>query len=288
MENKFNFKSSQTFTIRNGWIPKAIVELEKTPDSNVFSKTTGVIALGVGSNMVPSLKYWLDATGITETNNRKHTVLTAFGELIQKFDPFLENDFSWELIHAELVSNQEYAPLFWILFNRLGPSAVFSKESFVEDAQKFFYEQKADGIKTDYIEDDFSVLVRSYLRGKKEDPEDNAECPLSRLALLKAEGKSEYSKRSISLKILSPFVVFYTFRKAAGKRDSIAFEDSLDLTNGPCHLFNLDRNSFMTILMKLANSGYLSVVKTAGLNTIYFNRKTYSLKDAFEDYAEAK
>jgi hypothetical protein len=238
--------------------------------------------------MVPSLKYWLDAAGITETGKKKRTELSDFGTLIEQYDPFLEKDFSWELIHTQLVSNDEHTPLFWILFNRLPSCAIFSKESFIEDAQKFFYERKADDVKVDYIEDDFGVLVRSYVRSRKEDPEDNVECPLSRLGLVKQEGRDEYCKQSISLKIISPFAVFYSFRKAVGNVDSVAFEDSLDLTNGPCHIFDLDRNLFMAILMKLANMGYINVVKTAGLNTIYFNRKSYSLKDAFQDDAEAK
>jgi hypothetical protein len=288
MGNQFNFKSSQTFTIRNGWIPKAIVELEKNPKENVFSKTAGVVNLGIGANMVPSLKYWLDAAGITESNKKKHTALSDFGNQIQKYDPFLEKDLSWELIHANLVANMEYAPLFWILFNRLPTNAYFSKDSFVDDAQKFFYEHKADDVKVDYIADDFSVLTRSYLRGKKEDPEDNAECPLSRLGLIKEEEKSAFSKKGISLRILSPFVVYFTFHKAVGKKDSIAFEDAVELIDGPCRLFNLDRSSFMAVLMKLANKNYLSVIKTAGLNTIYFNKKEYSLEDVFKDDLEVK
>jgi len=288
MGKQFSFKSSQSFTIRNGWIPKAIFEMQRNPNVNIFSKTTGVISLGIGSNMVSSLKYWLDAAGITETNKKKRTVLSDFGQLLQKHDPYLEKDFSWELIHAELASNAELTPLFWVLWNRLPINVVFSKESFVDDAQKFFYEQKVDYAKVDYINDDFGVLVRSYLRGRKEDPEDNAECPLSRLSLIKETEKSEYRKQTISLKALSPFVVFYTLRSAVGKLDSIAFEDTIDLENGPCRIFNLDRNSFMAVLMKLASLKLITLVKTAGLNTIYFCRDKYSLEDAFLDNEETR
>ena len=53
-------KRSESFYIREGWIEKAINTI-KEADHNIFTKNEGVRYLGIGSNMVKGLKYWLKA-----------------------------------------------------------------------------------------------------------------------------------------------------------------------------------------------------------------------------------
>ena len=282
-----SFKASQSFVLRDGWVQKAFIEMEKQPDVNVFSKKDGVIYLGVGSNMVTSIKYWLDAAGIIKPGSKKIPELSELGALIQKYDPFLESTLSWSMIHMRLARNFESAPLFSFLFNCLDVAESFTKESFKEDVSKYI-ESKGEVPNSQYIEDDFGVLVRSYISTGKSDPEDNMDCPLSSLGLLKQIGRGQFRKTPISLEVLDIHVVYYLLKSLLGKKDSITFDDAVSLPEGPCKIFNLDRTSLMSILIMLDNAGFVKVTRTAGLNTIYFNRKTYKLKDLFEDVLGGK
>jgi hypothetical protein len=280
METKF--KGSQSFTLRSGWVQKALIEIKNRPDVNVFSKKDGVIYLGLGSNMVTSLKYWLNTAGITDISKKKNSQLSSFGELIYKYDQYLETPFVWQLIHLQISSNKYMAPLFWFLFNRCRSGEIFTKDSFCEDYTDF---AKVGNTKVNqnYVSDDFSVLVRSYISTEKSDPEDNMDCPLSELSLLVQGGRGQFKKTPIGLDVLDPRIVFFQLRAFAKKKDSVAFEDFVDSEDGPCRSFNLDRSSLMTVLGSLSNAGYLTITRTAGLNVMYLNRKTYNMKDLFSD-----
>ena len=59
------FKRNESFYIRDGWFQKAIHSIHNSQE-NVFSGTRGVDELGIGSNMVKGLKYWLTASGILQ------------------------------------------------------------------------------------------------------------------------------------------------------------------------------------------------------------------------------
>lgn len=280
METKY--KGSQSFTLRSGWVQKALIEIKNRPNVNVFSKKDGVIYLGLGSNMVTSLKYWLDTAGITDINKKKRSQLSPFGELIFKYDQYLETPFVWQLVHLQIASNKLMAPLFWFLFNQCGGGGTFTKDSFCEDYIDF---AKTENAKTNqnYVTDDFSVLVRSYISTEKSDPEDNMDCPLSELNLLVRNGRGQFKKNPIGLDVLDPRIVFLQLRSFTKGKDSVAFEDFADSEDGPCRLFNLDRSSLMTVLESLSNLGYLTITRTAGLNVVYLDRKFYGIKDLFVD-----
>lgn len=282
MEEKYSFKASQTFVLRDGWTQKAIIEMHNHPNVNVFSKKDGVIYLGVGTNMVASIKYWLEAAHIISNNSNRVPELTDLGKWIQRKDPYLESPLSWSLIHINLAKNRFSAPLFWVLFHRLGPSESFTKESFCDDVAKYF-ESKGVPYNPQYIEDDFSVLVRSYLPSGKSDPEDNMDCPLSSLGLLKQIDRGQYRKTPVSIENIDIRVIYYLTKEILKDKDSIPFEDIVSQPDGPCFIFNLDRNTLMSIFMSLDNSGFVKVVRSAGLNTVYFLRKKYKLKDLFTD-----
>lgn len=284
---QINYKKSQSFVLRDGWIQKALIEMQKTPDENVFSKRDGVIRLGIGTNMVSSLKYWLDSAGITKQDKKKNAKLSELGRLIVKNDRYLESMLPWHIIHLNLIENKCEAPLFYYLFNEMGPNEAFTKDSFCEDYIRNF-DAKAN---PQYVSDDFSVLIRTYLSSERLDPEDNMDSPLSRLKLLKSTGKGQYRKTAIPTEAIIPSVIYYQILNLAGKGDSVAFEDLVASRSGPCKAFNLDRSTLMSVIASLANQGFLSIAKTAGLNTIYLpqNRSTDLLKDLFQnEYGDAK
>ena len=71
-----------------------------------------VYRLGIGSSMVRSLKYWLRSARIIDPVTHK---LSEFGELLYRYDRYLEDPFCWFLIHFFL----EYDNIL-VLPNRIG------------------------------------------------------------------------------------------------------------------------------------------------------------------------
>lgn len=276
------YKGSQSFALRNGWIQKALIEIQNHPGVNVFSKNDGVIYLGVGANMVASVKYWLETADIIKRNSRD-IQLSEFGELISKYDCYLESPFVWEMIHFNIVNNKEQAPLFNFLFNCIGSHDSFTEASFEND---YFQDcrSRKEAVNEKYVKDDFSVLIRSYVSSVLTlDPEENTNCPLTSLKLVEQPERGQYRKRSISLDIFDPRIIYFLLLQCAKRRATISFDEFANHLNGPCNLFNLNPNSLMSELILLSKMGYLNVSRTAGLNSILLLKKSYPLHTLFDE-----
>lgn len=79
-----------------------------------FNDETAVVDLGVGKNMVASIKFWLKSFGIIDEENNT----TRFGDLIfddNGYDPFLEDPNTLWLLHFQLVHTY-YATLYRQVF----------------------------------------------------------------------------------------------------------------------------------------------------------------------------
>ena len=56
------FGRHESFPLRFGWITKGLQALADDP--KIFTRDDATVVLGVGKNMVASIRYWLQATGI--------------------------------------------------------------------------------------------------------------------------------------------------------------------------------------------------------------------------------
>lgn len=273
--SNLKFKRNESFYIRDGWFQKAIHSIHDSHE-NVFSGTRGVDELGIGSNMVKGLKYWLVTSGILEPSSTK-SELTQFGKLLLKKDPYLESSFSWFLIHYNLVTNYTDAPIFNMIFNlKLNK---FEKTDLV-NALIEILKEKGEEVKDSYVFDDLNVFLKTYsVEDKDGDPEDNYICPLSTLNLIERKQKDMYLMRHPHYSSLSYLIVFYALQDKYKKQFNI--EDAMYEYDSPVLLFNLDKNMFLQYLDEMRQNGLITINKTAGLNTVYINEKI-TLANLFE------
>jgi hypothetical protein len=103
---KYGFSGHETFPFRYTWLPKGVVHLLEYPD--LFTKEEALVDLGVGKNMVKSIRHWCIASGVIERVDHKGHVrvtdlgLSLFGE--EGWDSFLEDPGTLWLLHWRLVS----------------------------------------------------------------------------------------------------------------------------------------------------------------------------------------
>lgn len=282
-ENKLpDFRKNETFCIREGWISKAIICIKENEGTNIFRKNDGRKFLGIGSNMVKGLHYWLQAADIIDDKNQ----LTDFGELLLNKDRYLENSSSWFLIHRKLVKNKQKCPIFnWVF------SSDFSsfRESEIEDGVISLYsdEVSSDKLLTfkTSVNKDVGIFIRSYYTDNPNaNPEDNYVCPLSFLNLFTKNKDSIFKKTSPASTLLKWPVVAYCLKESGHYIDSFDIDDRFESPNGPAKLFNLDKTSFHLYLDTLQKEKCLKIDKTAGLNAVYFENRliTMTNDDVFE------
>ena len=108
------FSGHETFACRYAWLPKAFRALSRDP--GMFSDEGSAIAdLGLGKNMVRSLKFWTDAVGMT-TPTKAGLELTDFAwEIFAEggHDPFLEDVRTLWLLHWRLSSRSDGGLFAW-------------------------------------------------------------------------------------------------------------------------------------------------------------------------------
>lgn len=273
-------KRHETFVIRDGWLEKGINIVRS--DSESFRKKDSTRIFGIGTNMVKSLRFWLDACNIASFNFNGAS-LTEFGDVLYCYDPFLENSFSWWFVHLFLSTDFEKNSVINAYFN----SRTFDnieKERCVEELKTIFKSKNCVWGADSSIESDVSILFRTYYSMDKTNPEENMDCPLSELGLIKSEGKNKYSKVQPKLRNLDYRVVYYSLINVLGEGvDSCNIEDLCFANNNPCNILNLSKSAFFMYLDEMKLNGLIDVVKTAGLNTIYI-KKRLSLKQLFESY----
>lgn len=269
-------KKNESFYIREGWLEKAINCIHDNEGKNIFYKNDGVMYLGIGNNMVKSMKYWLKAANLIEGPDNH---LTDFGNYLCTNDPYLDSKFSLFLIHFFLARNKEENPVAYTIFN-------FGKENMTKAGMRELlmdrFKEEDSNVKEKYVEADLNVFLNSYVRDAVIDnPEDNYSCPLSSLHLMK-KVKNVYYKTAPSYQSLPYLVVYYALTELI-KEDSFDIDESMNMVNSPVKLFSLDLYSYMQYLDEMRKDGLITITKTAGLNTAYFDKRL-GLYEIFEEY----
>lgn len=180
---RFEFGRHETFTIRHGWLGKGLSRLD---GQGFETDTESADALGLGSRMVKSLAYWLEATTLADVTNegRSRTLSTsALGSLIARHDSYFEYPATWWFIHLALATRD--GSVFGWFFNDY-PERSFERASCVE---AFLRHVKAYATKSptqQTAQRDVACLLASYASDPSEpnDPEDGAACPLHELRLV--------------------------------------------------------------------------------------------------------
>ncbi len=98
------FARHETFYVRDGWLRKGLKNLDKYGVKFFRSKEAADV-LGMGKNMVNSLRFWLRATGLMGESDQQPK--TEFGKLIDKHDPYFEDIGTLWLMHYQLLKNKE-------------------------------------------------------------------------------------------------------------------------------------------------------------------------------------
>lgn len=179
-----HFSGHETFALRYGWLNKAYTTLNLN-EKNIEKQ---VVELGVGKNMVNSIKYWSDISGLVPLQNKEDKKLsyeTKLGDIFEKFDPYLElNESTW-LLHYFIQKRFNDLTFSRWYFN-FSNKQIFDKSELVSDLIDWLEsaDLKVPSLAT--LQKDFDCFLLCYskrLSGKKLN-EDTFISPLNELNLI--------------------------------------------------------------------------------------------------------
>lgn len=108
---RFSFSGHETFTCKSLWLKKGFDYLLS---GYSFTADDAVVRLGVGKNMVSSIRFWSKAFGMTQ-NDRPAALAEYLFSDTEGRDPYAEDINTLWILHYQLVSCQ-VASLYGMLF----------------------------------------------------------------------------------------------------------------------------------------------------------------------------
>lgn len=156
---KYTFSGHESFQCKDLWLKKGY---DFVVEEKVFTENSSVVYLGVGRNMVSSIRYWLKSFGIIndegESTEFANAILSDNG-----YDPFMENFGTLWLLHYKLVT-LKVATIYSLFFTE------FNKEykEFTQEQLLKFIKRKCSEVQYQFNENtlksDISVLLKNYLK----------------------------------------------------------------------------------------------------------------------------
>lgn len=180
-----SFGRNESFPLRFGWIAKGLEALNDNP--KVFSREDSTVILGVGKNMVASIRYWLQATGVATREGTGDLKVTPLGRIVfgNQGDPYLEDEGTIWLLHWLLATNPVGATAIYWFFNHFHKPGFTSAE--VATALTDFVKHEVSArVAISTVKRDAQLVLRMYSRtvgGYRLTLEDALDSPMATLNL---------------------------------------------------------------------------------------------------------
>ena len=192
---RFRFSGHESFPCRFPWLPKAYKSINQNP--NLFGDDNdAMVQLGVGKNMVKSIRFWVQAFGVAKPiENTTGLEITFFGDMLfgdNGLDLFLEDIRTLWLLHWKISTIAE-DPLFsWYYLLNQWLEPTFSRSEIINAFTKET-ERLERPLSAFTKEQHFDIFLHTYLpvRARKEGVvlEDTLDCPLTELGLISSAGE---------------------------------------------------------------------------------------------------
>jgi hypothetical protein len=280
---KPTFGGHEKFPFRHGWLKKGVDAAAEDP--TLFSQNQALVKLGVGKNMVRSIRHWCLATNLLQEAAGTGRIRPLWptplaNQLLPEsgWDPYLEDIGSYWLIHWELTSNKARALIWRLLF------AQFYIPEFTKSQLVSFCARQLESaniqVTPQTVERDVDCCLRTYVMASRLQQgafsEDSLDCPLAELELLRfSPGDNMYTfntgpKATLPVHVFG-YALFMFLRSFANTRRAVAVDDCLYYPGSPGQVFKLDENSLVEYLeaLELLTDGRLRLQESTGLRQMY-------------------
>ena len=275
------FARHETFHPRFGWLKKGFDRASQ--DTEVFLREDAPIRLGVGKNMVRSIRYWCSAFKILEQDQP-----TDFGtQLLEQagWDPYLEDPASLWLLHWKLIEQPSAATAWYFVFNRFRALEFTIEDLFYQLCD--YRDQMAQRISDSSLRKDISCILRMYTvqPTKSQASEDSLDCPFTALGLIQPAGDSRHFTFRVGYKpSLAPEIVVYAclrhHAQANGTARTIPITSLTYDIGSPGLIFKLTESAICDAISAVARQwDQISLSDAAGKLQFSFGDEPFALAE---------
>lgn len=297
---RVTFSGHETFTFRYGWLKKGVEAALEDP--GIFNREDATTRLGVGKNMVKSIRHWCLSLGLIEESGTGLRV-SEWGRTLlldedkkgrKALDPYLEDPASLWFLHWNLVSRMDSPTTWYFAFNKL-KGFEFSKRQVVQ-ALTHVCDVHGNGRSTaNTIKRDVDCFIRTYVGspGRGKVLEESLDCPLVELDLLHALEDGEtfrFASRpngTLTDGVLAWCIADYWNRRR-DRQGTLPVEEICYGEGAPGRAFRLSESDLLNRVERIGRTWpqYFQFVDTAGLKQLMRHKPLEEalqvlLRDAF-------
>jgi len=283
--NKYVFSGHESFPCKTLWLKKGYDFVVQGRD---FNRPEAVIYLGVGKNMVASIRYWLRVFGVSDGDQPTWLGNYLFDDANGK-DKYIEDMATLWLLHFHLVFNQ-FATLYHMVFcgYQKGHTqfdrdqiATYVKLEMIEADKQSTYNENT-------VRKDIAVLIQNYALPRKAQSNEDFSSMLIDLDLIRqtAEGKGYYfnieGKRKVEKEIFLYALLMLKEREGDNTLSYDTIQDEIGLTFCMQDIETIE----MLKLLSKDYSQYVSYNDNAGIRIVQFTNDL-NKEQVLNDYYNA-
>lgn len=292
------FSRHETFHPRFGWIKKGFDRTNQ--DGKVFLEDDATTTLGVGKNMVRSIRYWCTAFKILEEmqergGRAREFHPTTFGKKLlaeDGWDPYLEDPGSLWLLHWYLLKPSCAATTWYFTFACF-QRVEFSFESLLLSLKEYVQSQfPKSNIVDSSLQKDISCLIHMYAPPKVRSNviEEMLDSPFATIGLLQPESDGKHFAFHTGYKSTLPPAIIVAacleFADSVGKGErTISISRLLYEEGSPGSLFKLTESVLCSAIEQVAKKNQqVSLSDSSGLIQMAFAEHPSILAESILDH----
>lgn len=269
---RYCFSGHESFPCKSMWLKKGYDYLV---GHNKFTDPDAVVKLGVGKNMVQSIRFWLRAFSLSNDDDATEIARYLFDDKDGK-DPYTEDNGTLWILHYLLVVTA-ISSIYRLVFVDLQRE----KKEFDKDQVLSFIKRKCNVpeqknvFNENTVKKDIRVLLQSYLTPTNPKANEEYASILLELGLLR-ENERTYSFNEVSMGQVSPLIILFALVRIAGEDKTVSFDKLQELSL----IFCIPISSFLMVVRSLSERypKEISYTDNSGIRNVQFLKKLNTLE----------
>lgn len=261
---RYTFSGHESFYCKSLWLKKGYDSIYSGVD---FNSPNAVVALGVGKNMVSSIRFWMKAYGLWDTQQLTPFASYIFG--LNGMDPYIEDTGTLFLLHYFLVKTGAAS-----IYNLAFLEFKREKVEFDRDILQAFVKRKCsvpeqrNVYNENTVKKDIRVMLQTYVAPCDVKSPEDFSALLIDLGLIRRLGDDRYCFAETSPDALDARLLLFALLDWKGGDSTVSFDVMQEL----CLVFGLSVSSFVNKVkeMEALYPGRVRFTDNSGIKNIQF------------------
>lgn len=262
--SRYKFSGHESFQCKSLWLKKGYDFLL---NGYRFSEPDSVALLGVGKNMVSSIRFWMKAFGLIQDDQPTDICTYLFDSIVGK-DQYVQDINTLWLLHFLIVHTKE-ASLYNLLFIEFQREKKdFSKKE-IQDfiKRKCAVPEQKNVYNENTVRKDIGVLIKNYVSpADLKSIEDFSSILLELNLLVRGNDTDSFKFRVAAVNEIVPEIILFALKYMANGDKTVSFDKLLELSLTFCmpvlsliHSIQQAEKKYPSIIAYTDNSGVKNV-----------------------------